>query len=79
MGEPAETPLSVRVVRSLADARDAEPTDVGFRLGDAIDTDALDDLAEHDGDGWTLEFEVEGHEVEVAPGEPVVVDGTPYR
>lgn len=79
MGEDTGSPLSVRVVRSIADARGEEPTDLGFRLGDVIDTDALDAMAEHDGDDWRLVFEVEGHEVTVAPDEPVTVDGTAYR
>lgn len=79
MGEPTGTPLSVRVVRSIADARDVEPMDIGFRLGDAIDTDALDELAEHDGGDWEIRFEVDGHEVEIAPNDPVIVDGKQYR
>lgn len=79
MGDPAETPLSVRVVRSIADAQGEDPTDLGFRLGDVIETDALNAMDEHERDGWTLVFEVESHEVTVAPDEPVMVDGTPYR
>lgn len=79
MDEPAETPLSVRVVRSIADARGVEPVDLEFRLGDAIDTDALDAIANHDGDDWELTFEVEEHEVTVAPDAPVQIDGTQYR
>lgn len=79
MGEPTGTPLSVRVVRSIADARGVEPAKLEFRLGDAIDTDALDAMDEHEGDDWRLAFEVEGHEVTVAPNEPVTVDGTSYH
>jgi hypothetical protein len=79
MGGPTGTPLSVRVVRSIADARDVEPMDIGFRLGDAIDTDALDELAEHDGGDWELQFEADGHEVEISSGGPVIVDGEAYR
>lgn len=79
MGESDGAPLSVRVVRSIADARGVEPTDLEFRLGDAIDTDALDTMAQHGGNDWELVFEIEGHEVAIAPDEPVTVDGTPYR
>ncbi|GAB3679364.1 hypothetical protein GCM10028857_00640 [Salinarchaeum chitinilyticum] len=79
MGDASRTPLSVRVVRSLADARDVDPMELEFRLGDAIDTDALDAMGDHDGADWELEFEVDGHEVTVAPGERVRVDGAPYR
>ena len=77
MGDTDGTQLSVRVVRSLADARNVEPTELGFRLGNAIDVDALDAMATHDGASWQLSFEVAG--LEVAPDEPVVVDGTEYR
>lgn len=79
MGESTGTPLSVRVVRSIADARDVEPAELEFRLGDAIDTDALDAMDAHGGDDWQLAFEVEGHEVTVAPDGPVTVDGMSYR
>lgn len=79
MGEPTGTPLSVRVVRSIADARDVDPMDIGFRLGDVIDTDALDELAEHDGGVWELRFEIDGHQVEVSADETVIVDGESYR
>lgn len=79
MGEPDGTPLSVRVVRSIADARGVDPADLEFRLGDAIDTDALDTMAQHGGNDWELVFEIEGHEVTVAPNEPIQIDGTAYR
>lgn len=79
MANSLRTPLSVRVVRSLADERDVDPMDLEFRLGDAIDTDALDAMDKHDGTAWELEFEVDGHDVAVAPKERVRVDGTPYR
>lgn len=77
MGDPTATPVSVRVVRAIASARGVAPAELEFRLGDAIDTDALDAMAAHDGDDWELAFDVEGHEVTVVPDEPVVVDGTP--
>lgn len=79
MGDSPRAPLSVRVVRSLADERDVDPMDLEFRLGDRIDTDALDAMDEHDGTDWELEFEVDGHDVAVAPEKRVRVDGTPYR
>ncbi|WP_248516610.1 HalOD1 output domain-containing protein [Salinarchaeum laminariae] len=79
MGNSARPALSVRVVRSLADARGVDPMDLGFRLGDAVDTDALDAMDDHDSTDWELEFEVDGHVVTVAPEAPVRVDGTPYR
>lgn len=79
MGGSHSEPLSVRVVRSLADARNAEPADPGFRLGDTIDTDALDAMAAHSGGGWELQFEVNGHDVRVSPDGPVIVDGEEYR
>lgn len=79
MGDFARPALSVRVVRSLADARDVDPMDLEFRLGDAIDTDALDAMDDHGSTDWELEFEVDGHHVTVAPDALVRVDGTPYR
>lgn len=79
MDGPTGMPLSVRVVRSIADARDVEPMDLGFRLGEVIDTDALDKLAEHDGGDWEIRFEIDDHVVEVSSGEPVIVDGEAYR
>ncbi|AGN02228.1 hypothetical protein L593_11415 [Salinarchaeum sp. Harcht-Bsk1] len=79
MGDNGATPASVRVVRSLADAQGMDPSELTFRLGDVIDTDALDAMAAHDGNGWELSFEVEDHEVRVVPGEPIVVDGTEYH
>lgn len=71
--------LSVRIVRSLADARGEDPIDTGFRLGRVVDTDALDAMAEHDGEPWELRFEVDGHAVEVGPDESVTIDGDEYR
>jgi len=79
MGDSGDTPLTVRVVRSIADARGAEPDELPFRLGDTIDTDALDALAAHDGTDWELTFEIEDHTVRIAPDQPVMVDGTEYR
>jgi len=79
MGGSRNEPLSVRVVRSLADAQGVEASNLEFRLGETIDTDALDAMAAHDGREWELRFEVDGHEVEVVPGEPVRVDGDAYR
>lgn len=66
--------MSVRVVRSIADARGVDPAALEFALGEAIDTDALDALAENSRRDWDLRFQVDGHVVEVTPDGPVVVD-----
>lgn len=72
-------PLSSTVVRAVADAEDVDPSELGFRLNEEVDADALDALQSHAGTDWTLEVEIHGHEVEVGGDGTVQVDGRTYR
>lgn len=72
-------PLSSTVVRAVADAEDVDPSELGFRLNEEVDADALDALQSHAGTDWTLEVEIHGHEVEVGGDGTVQVDGRKYR
>lgn len=59
----------------MAEAEGVEPADLEFRLQDEIDADALDAFQAHEGESWTVGFEVDDHHVEVADDGTVVVDG----
>jgi len=62
--------LALSLVRALAAARGEDPTDLSVDLYEHVDTDALEQLAEHaqdaDGVAWTLEFAVEERVVTVS-------------
>lgn len=66
-------PLSVGVVEAVAEAEGVEPTELGFRLEDHVDTDCLDRLYDNDA-RWTLSFELPDHTVTVSDDGRIVVD-----
>jgi len=66
--------LGVRIVREIAAADGSEPTDLGFALGQYVDVEALEQLADHSEGDWSITFEVPGYEVTVHAGERISVE-----
>ncbi|WP_225332795.1 HalOD1 output domain-containing protein [Halomicrobium urmianum] len=62
-----------RVIEALAEADGVDPLELDRPLYEAIETDALEALAEHDGE-WALQFTVDGHVVAVDGGDEVTVE-----
>jgi hypothetical protein len=76
---PASVPPSARVVEALAATEGVDPTAMDVQLHDAVDPDALDALADHDGSAWHISFTIGGHEVSVDSDGTVVVDERVFR
>lgn len=70
--------LQPAVVAALAHTKGVDPMDLDVQLHRAIDADALDMLAAHEGGTWRLDFELEGHEFTVDSDRTVMVDGTVF-
>jgi len=70
------TGLHVQVVRAIADAEETEPADLRISLQRHIETDAIQLLADHDSDSWSLQFDVPRHTVTVTGSKEIYVDGT---
>jgi len=64
-----------RVIEALAEAEGIDPLELDPPLYEAIETDALESLAGHDGE-WALQFTVDGHVVAVDGGEEITVEVT---
>ena len=75
--EKVTKPISLRVVESLAAAREIEPLDMDPPLFDVIDPEALDRLFRSDAE-CRVTFEYEGHEVVVRNDGRISIDGTPF-
>lgn len=67
--------ISMAVVDAVATATDTDPLELDAPLYEVIDTDALDRLVRTDA-LRRVEFEYEGHVVEVRGDGEVAVDGT---
>ena len=63
---------SERVVGTVADAEDAEPTELS-PLYEAIDPDALDSLVEGSDDDLCIDFECCGYDITVTGAETVEI------
>lgn len=66
---------SAAIVKTIADAKDVEPTELEPVLEDYIDTDAVDRLVSRDDASWTLTFELPEHTVTVTNEEVIRVNG----
>lgn len=66
--------ISVAVVEAIATATDTDPLELDSPLYDVIDTDALDRLVRQDS-LTRVEFEYEGHAVEIDGDGVIAVDG----
>jgi hypothetical protein len=71
--------LSADIIEAVADSEGVEPADLELALGDHIDLDAVNQLAEHSNNTWTLSFELPEHSVTVTSEGTIVVDGQPEQ
>lgn len=74
MGTNGQSPLCVKIIEAVATVEGAQPGDLEFTLHEHISTDAIEFLAEDDGE-WELSFHVPDHEVTVMSDRTVLVDG----
>lgn len=66
--------ISLKVVNSIADELQVEPTSLDYALQDHVDTDALALLERHGADDWTLTFEIPDGTVTVTGNGGIHVD-----
>lgn len=71
----SRAPLVSKVAGAVAKAEGVDPAELELVLHDHVDTDAVEALARHPGDSWTLSFEIPGHTVTVESDHTVRVDG----
>jgi hypothetical protein len=74
-----ETAIVGQTIRSIADAKGVEPTELEVAIQNWVDTDALRQLANHPSDAWRLQFELPDHTVTVTGEGIILVDGTEER
>jgi hypothetical protein len=67
--------LTRAVLEAIAAHRGVDVSDLEFVLHDVVDTGALNALGRHDGTGWQLTIQVDGHTVTVDDDGFVLVDG----
>lgn len=71
--------ISFRVIESIADARDADPTDLDVPLYWEIDLEALDRLCTNGADGLAVTFTYDGTTVTVQSGGRIEVGEAVYE
>jgi len=67
--------LPRNIVTTVADVKGVEPTNMKYALQEHVDTDALEQLAEHDDATWHLSLELPEHDVTVTSEGRIFVDG----
>lgn len=70
-----DSPVLVRIVEAVADAKGVDPTKVETPIPEHVDTEAIRLLAAHETASWTLSFELPDHNVTVTSDGLVLVDG----
>jgi len=68
-------PIVVDIAEAVADAKEVEPTNLGYKLQEQIPVDAIEQLAHHETASWTLSFELPDHRVTVTSDGTTLVNG----
>lgn len=63
------------LAQAIADAKDADPTDLGYVLEDHIPLDAVRRLATNETTSWTLSFDLPDLTVVLTSDGQIAVDG----
>ena len=66
--------IAVQIVDSISENREVEHTELGFKLQEYLDADALRHLEEQGSDSWTLTFDIPDGTVTVEGDGTVQVD-----
>jgi hypothetical protein len=72
--QPMPQDLTSKIIRAVADNKGVEPAELAEPLGEYVDLDAVNQLAEHDNSTWTLTFELPEHSVTVMSDGVILVD-----
>lgn len=72
---PPRRDVIVAIAEAIAEVDGCEPHRLGYSLGDHIDTDAVERLAEMDNREWELTFSLPDHEVTLDGDGTVALDG----
>lgn len=67
--------VCLAIVEAIAEAERIDPLDLGYSLGDHVDTDAIEAMTAHRGGEWVLQFWVPDHTITVDSDGFVTVDG----
>lgn len=71
-----EPKLILKIIDTIADTVEEEPTELGFRLSDYVDCEALEDLAANSESEWTVSFDIPEYTVTVTSDRSVSIDPT---
>jgi len=71
-----EPKLTLKVIDTIADTVEKEPTQLGFRLSDYVDCDALERLAANSESEWTVSFDIPEYTVTVTSDRSVSLEPT---
>jgi len=66
----------VQIVRAIADAEEVKPANLRISLQRHVETDAIQQLVDHESDSWSLQFDVPRHTVTITGRNEIYVDGT---
>ena len=67
--------LTSILIRSIAEHKSVDPSELDVVVADYIDLAAVEQLARHSNSTWDLEFELPNHNVTVHSDGRVLVDG----
>jgi len=67
--------LTSTIIRSIAEHKSVDPSELDVVVADYIDLAAVEDLARHSNSTWSLEFELPNHNVTIHSDGRVFVDG----
>lgn len=75
----SDTPQSVtrEVISAVADAKNAEVTELEYSVAEYIDGDAIELLTRHDASTWTLSFELPDQTVVITSDDEITVETIP--
>ncbi len=68
-------PITADLVEAVADAENAEPTNLDYKLQEYIPVDAIEQLANHESSSWKLSFELPEQHVTVTSDGLILVNG----